>query len=144
MTTTVRPSAPAPHYAEPSRLAIAAAPRLGMQPKSVEQLIHGHDPIHERMGVLLAAAVGLHDDAMVARLMAPIDAALAGVRADGRQFEELIDEAERADCAEEMTTKEYLRTRSPEKLKDWRRRIRTEVGLKQRLLAEMDALLDGQ
>ena len=75
---TLPPGTRPRHSARPSRLAVYAAPKLGMRPGSVEQLIPGHSPLHERFATLVAAALEVGDANMVARLMAPIQAVLAG------------------------------------------------------------------
>lgn len=118
MAPTVRPDPTARHYRRPSRVAIAAAPRLGMRPGSVEQLVHGHDQIHVRLAAIIEAAAALGDAAFIDRTLAPIDAARARLAVPALT-PELIHQAQSSDAAEEVAESCYLAAPSLPHLRTW-------------------------
>lgn len=69
------------HYRRPSRLAVDAARELGVRPGTVEQAIHGHDPVHLRFAAIVRAAVRLNDRNILAKLMRPVEEALGNLPA---------------------------------------------------------------
>lgn len=127
------------HYRKPSRLAEYAAPRLGMRPQSVEQLLHGHSRIQDRYQVLLQAALATHDDQMLDVLLRPFEC-VEGAPIDGGC--EL--EADLADAAEDEAQAHYradrsrdaarllLRRRAAERMASWRhdRALAAEYGIR--------------
>lgn len=140
-TPTVEPGTRRRHYRTPSRLAQYAAPRLGMRPQSVEQLLHGHHRIQDRYQVLLQAAIATHDDQMLDVLLRPFEAVEAAT-IDGGENCEL--EADLADAAEDDAQARFradrsrdaarllLRRRAAERMASWRhdRALAAEYGIR--------------
>lgn len=74
------------HYSKrravaPTRIAAYVAPKLGMEPGSVEQLIRGRAAVNIRCAAIIEGFIALGDQERLARFVAPLDAARAGVEA---------------------------------------------------------------
>ena len=77
------------------------APRLGMRPVSVEQLISGRANVFVRCAAIIDGFVALGDDLRLCKAMAPIDAALAKCLRPAFTPQLVRDESE-ADGAEDV------------------------------------------
>lgn len=137
MATTMRPDAPGSHYRRPSRVSRYCAKRLGIKPESVEQLVKGHDAVHIRTAVLIEGAILHGDHALVARILAPIEAARAGA-SSGESPAELLAADVAADSAEDCPRLEYLTSPTAESRNALLRRLRDRAGVLLRLIAALE------
>lgn len=137
--STLSPQSARRHYRHPSRVALYAAPRLGLQPGAVEQLIHGHDACHIRTAVLYEAALFLGDHALAARIVAPIEGARARFAERSQETPaDLIQSDTESDGREDGPRMAYVRCPSPVTRSALLRHLCTRAGTIHRLIAALE------
>ena len=107
MGETVKPTRARRYSRQPSRLAVEAARHLGMRPGSVEQMIHGHSPIHLRFQTLLRAAITVGDLAAYEQLMLGVYVAEESIEERAANIPLLFERLQAADATEETCRQAY-------------------------------------
>jgi len=135
--STLSPKSDSHHYRRASRVARYAAPRLGMQPGAVEQLVKGHQAVHVRVAVLFEAALALGDYAFAATIAAPLDAVRAGATWTETP-EQLLQQDTLADAGEDVARIAYLLNKTTENRNELLRRYRERAGVLSRVLSALE------
>lgn len=146
MTATV--SLPPRRGQRPSRARAGqrAAPRwaaragrdLGLRPTTVETRVHGPVPVQQEVAVILRRLIEEGHPQLLAKVAAPIEAALAGIPVLALDAD-LICRAAEADEEEAIVRARYQAAPGPVTLKAWRIAIETQRTWSLRLLVALAA-----
>ena len=115
----------------PSRWALQVANGGARRPATIEARIHGDAPIQEELGRIVAALIATKDP-LLAKVLAPIEAALAGLPLE-ELTPELIEAAQRADAVEDVAESIHLANRTRETLRAWRQAVEAQRATSLRL-----------
>lgn len=121
----------------PSRVAQYVAQRTGQNPGTVEQTIHGRDPVHLAYARLLEAALVLGDERLVGHLLAPVEAVRAGASLHESPAE-LLQGDTVADASEDGPRMAFARENCAETRLALLRALRPRFTILARLIAALE------
>lgn len=138
MSTTVTRSGHPGKQRTPSRWSLQVAAGSSRRPSTIETRVHGELPIQEEIGRIIAAMIATRDP-LLAKVMAPIEAALAGMPAEGLTPALILD-TQTADLIEDQREARYLANPTRDNLRAWRQAVEaqrsTSLRLQRALLVE--------
>lgn len=112
------------HRRPAARWAQQVAAGSSRRPSTMEARVHGELPIQEELGRIIAALIATRDP-LLAKVLAPIEAALAGMGVP-ELTPELIHDTQVADLAEDSTESRYLAAPTREHLRAWRMAVEAQ------------------
>lgn len=108
----------------PSRWATEVARGSCRKPATLEARIHGELPIQEELGRIIAALIATRDP-LLGKVLAPIEAALAGMALE-ELTPALIHEVQTADLVEDQAESRYLASPTRDYLRAWRQSVEAQ------------------